>query len=201
MTDLTTGIRRAATPERSPGPNVTSTAGVNAGDPTLQSQPPIRTVGATAPAFPKAEGAHKSNGWHELTDVEIRAYTETMVVLNVPDGGSVALDPTRCQIWRVSVAGQTTIILPMPEFPTAATPRQDAPERMRTWSCVLMLSVPSGGSIPSFQGVSWSEKATIPDTLNPDGSQPVNYGGLYVFTFLFDPVSNVVLGFEGGMRF
>lgn len=201
MSNLTAGIRRAATPDRATGRPVPSTAGVNDGDPTLQSPTPTRTVGAAAPAFPKSEGAHKSNGWHELTDVEIRAYTETIVALTVAGGQTLTIDPTRVQVWRVAVTGNgATIIIPKPTFPSPSTARKDATERRRTWSCVLIVAVSPGIDFPTVQGALWSEKSAFPNIKNPDGSDPTDYGGVYAFTFLFDPLTNLIYGFEGGLR-
>lgn len=200
MADLTGGIRRAVAPERPSGNKAPSTAGLNAGDPSLVVQEPVKQMPVNAPAFPKSDGAHKSNGWHELTDVEVRAYTETMAAVNLAAGGTLTLDPVRCQIWRVAVTGATTIVIPKPTFPSPVNPRQDAPERKRTWSCVLIVSVPSGGSFPTITGAKWSEKASTPNVKNPDGSMPVDMSGRYVFTFVYDPIADEVLGFEGGLR-
>lgn len=202
MSDLTSGIRRAAAPQRPRGPAVPTTSGTNSGDPTLQAPAPSRTVGGVAPSFPKSDTGHKSLGWHELTDVEVRAYTETMVALIIGAGETLTVDPTRCQIWRVMVNGAgSTIVIPKPEFPTAATPRQDAPERRRTWSCVLIVNAVTSDSFPTISGALWGEKLAHPDISNPDGSDPVDRSGTYVFSFLYDPVSDVVYGFEGGLRF
>lgn len=201
MSNLTAGIRRAAKPERATGRSVPSTAGVNDGDPTLQSPTPTRTVGATAPAFPKSEGAHKSNGWYELTDVEMRAYTETMAAVTVVGGQTLTIDPTRVQVYRIEVSGATTIMVPKPSFPVPMNARQDAPARHRTWSCVVMIFVPLGGTFPTITGAKWAEGQTTPNIKTPTGEDPTDYGGTYVFTFVYDPVANQVYGFESGARF
>ena len=201
MSNLTAGIRRAATPERATGRPVPSTAGVNDGDPILQSPTPARTVGAAAPAFPKSEGAHKSLGWHELTDVEHRAYTETLASFVLTDGQSVTLDPIRVQVYRIEVSGATTITVPKPSFPVPANARQDDPARHRTWSCVLMVFVPIGGTVPTITGAKWAEGQTTPNIKTPIGEDPDDYGGTYVFTFVYDPIANQVYGFESGARF
>ncbi|MQV12194.1 hypothetical protein GHL01_00345 [Sinorhizobium meliloti] len=201
MSDLTAGIRRAAAPERTKGAIVPSTAGSNGGDPVLQAPTPSKTVGGSAAAFPKAEAAHKSMGWHELTDVEVRAYTETMVNLELSNGESLTLDPTRVQVTRVEVSGETTIIVPKPEFPAAATPRQDSANRHRTWSCVLIVFVPLGGEFPTISGVKFAEGQTAPNLKKPDGTDSADYAGTYVMTFVFDPIAHQVYGFESGMRF
>lgn len=98
MTDLTAGIRRAAAPERARGAAVPSTAGVNSGDPVLQAPTPPSAVGGNAAAFPKLDAGHKSMGWHELTDVEVRAYTETVVALTLTTGQSITIDATAVQV-------------------------------------------------------------------------------------------------------
>ncbi len=201
MTDLTAGIRRAAAPERAKGPTVPSTAGSNGGDPVLQAPTPSSAVGGSAASFPKADGAHKTMGWHELSDVEVRAYTETLVALTLMNGEAVTIDPTRCQLWRLSVSGETTVVVPRAVFPAPATERRDAPERRRTWSCVVIVSVPSGGKMPTFSGPKWAEGSTQPNIKSADGTTPANLGGVYVFTFMYDPIYNEVLGFESGSRF
>lgn len=94
-----------------------------------------------------------------------------------------------------------TVNVVKPTFPTPATPRQDAPERMKTWSTVLIISVPSGGTFPTITGVKWPEASPSPNLLRADGSEPTNYGGVYVMTLMFDPIYNEVLGFEAGCRF
>lgn len=201
MSDLTSGIRRAAAPERKPGAVVTSSAGVNQGDPTLTREPSRETVGSRSKAFPSDAGAgHKSNGWHELTDVEHRAYTETAVILSLNADETLTIDPTRCQVWRVAVNGATTIIVPAPSFPEPAIARLDAPERSRIWSCVLLLQVPSGGVFPSIEGAKWSDGATTPYVKKPDGTDPSDWGGRYTFTFVFDPAMGDVIGHEGAVR-
>ncbi len=200
--DLTSGIRRAQAPARPQGHKAPSTAGVNGGDPVLVTQPPaVATAGAQPPAFPAPVGRHEDRGWHELHAVEHRAYTETLVALSLGDGETLTLDPTRAQVWRVAVSGTTTIAVPNPSFPAAATPRQDAPERMRTWSCVLIVSVTSGGTFPAITGAKWSEGRSTPDLTLADGSEPEDYGGRYAFTFVHDPLSGDVLGMEAGVRF
>ncbi|OCP07992.1 MULTISPECIES: hypothetical protein [unclassified Ensifer] len=201
MSDLTSGIRRAAAPERKPGAVVTSSSGVNQGDPTLSREPGRETIGSRSKAFPSDAGAgHKSNGWHELTDVEHRAYTETAVNLTLNAGDVLTLDPTRCQNWRVSVNGATTIIMPAPSFPEPAVARIDAPERSRLWSCVLIVDVPSGGTFPTIQGAKWSEKAAAPNVKKADGTDPEDWGGRYSFTFVLDPLLGDVIGHEGAVR-
>lgn len=204
--DLTSGIRRAAAPPRQPGHKPPSTAGVNQGDPTLSPQPPAtQPAGGQAPAFPARNGGHEDRGWHELNAVEHRAYVETLVSLGLADGESLTLDPTRAQIWRVAVSGAGIITVAIPEFPTASNTRQDAPERKRSWSCVLIVDVAEGATFPSINGVKWSEGRTAPDVTRPDGTVPTEeeggWKGRYVFTFVHDPVAEEVLGFEGGSRF
>jgi len=200
--DFTSGIRRAAAPARSQGHKAPSTAGLNGGDPTLATQAPaVPSTGAMAPAFPVAAGRHEDHGWHEQNATEFRAYTETLVALSLADGETLTIDPTRAQIWRVSVSGATTIVIPNPSFPEPAVARQDAPERMRTWSCVLIVSVPSDGTFPVISGARWAEGKTSPNIKLADGTDPDNWGGRYVFTFVHDPVLGSVLGFEGGSRF
>jgi len=202
MADLTSGLRRAETRPRATGPAVPSTAGMNQGENTITGATPSRNVGASAPAYPdKSAGSHKSNAWHEMTDVEFRAYTETMVAITIPVGGSYTLDPTRAQVWRVHVAGAATIVIPNPTFPVPVTVRQDAPERTKTWSCVLVVNVPTGAPFPTISGAKWSEKASVPNVKNPDGTTPVDFSGRYAFTFVHDPIAGDVLGFEGGLRF
>lgn len=200
--DLTSGIRRAATPARTPGHKAPSTAGLNRGEPVLAPQPTaVAATGAQPPAFPTPVSRHEDRGWHELHAVEMRGYTETMVALSLTNGDTLTIDPTRAQIWRVAVSGTTTIAVPNPQFPVPATLRQDAPERMRTWSCVLIVSVPSGGTPPIINGAKWSEGSTSPYLKLSDDSDPADWGGRYVFTFIADPVSGDVIGFEGGSRF
>lgn len=199
--DIVKGIRAREQLERSKGASVPSTAGKNAGDPTLQAPTPVKNVGAFPPAFAKPDAAHKSLEWHELTAVEHRAYMETMVSLSLTDGQSLTLDPTRVQVYRVEVSGATTISIPKPTFPEPATPRQDAPERRRTWSCVLMVFVPLGGTFPTIAGAKWAEGQTAPNIKTPTGEDPTDYGGTYVFTFVYDPIANQVYGFESGARF
>lgn len=200
--DLTGGIRRAQAPARAPGHRAPSTAGVNAGDATIAPQPAaLPSAGAKAPAFPIRVSRHEDHGWHELHAVEHRAYTETMVSLSLAPGETLILDPTRAQVWRVSVTGAATISVPVPEFPEPAVVRQDAPERGRTWSCVLFVEVASGGVLPAITGVSWAEGAAGPDFLLADGEEPEDWAGRYVITLVHDPVAGDVLGFEGGARF
>lgn len=200
--DLTGGIRRAAEPPRRAGYSAPSTAGVNQGDPSLSAPvPATQPAGGSAPAFPSAVGRHEDHGWHEMQAVEHRAYTETLVALSLAAGDTLTIDPTRAQVWRVAVAGAATIAIPNPSFPEAATARQDAPERKRSWSCVLIVSVPSGVAFPTITGAKWAEGRTAPDLTLPNGSTPASYAGRYVFTFVADPVSGDVLGFEGGSRF
>lgn len=201
--DLTTGIRRAATPERPQGHRAPSTSGVNQGDPSLTVSPPATpSAGAQAPAFPAPVGRHEDHGWHELHAVEHRAYTETLVALSLASGESLTIDPTRAQVWRVAVTGAATIFVSTNvEFPEAATPRQDAPERKRTWSWVLIVSVPAGAPFPTIAGAKWSEGRVVPEVRLADGTDPENWAGRYVFTFVHDPLANDILGFEGGARF
>lgn len=203
MTDLTSGIRRAQAPARPAGHKAPSTAGLNAGDPVLQTQAPVVPAqGGRPPAFPGSSAQrHEDRGWHEMHAVEMRGYTETLVALSLADSETLTIDPTRAQIWRVAVSGSTTIVIPNAEFPEPAVVRQDAPERMRTWSCVLIVSVPSGGILPTISGAKWSEGQSAPQVKLADGTDPEDWGGRYAFTFVFDPVSNDVLGFEGGSRF
>jgi hypothetical protein len=149
-------------------------------------------------------GKHEDRGWHEMHAVEMRGYTETMVAMTLGEGEAIEIDPTRAQIWRIEVTGTTgTISVSTEAFPTPTNPRKDAPERMRTWSCVLLVSVAAGAVFPSVVGVKWSEGRTEPDVTMPDGSVPDEDGwpGRYYFTFLHDPVAGDVLGFEGGARF
>lgn len=200
--DLTTGIRRAATPLRPQGHRAPSTAGVNQGDPTLAVQPPIvAPTGGQAPAFPAAVSRHEDHGWNELHAVEMRGYTETLVALTLAPGDTLTLDPTRAQVWRVAVTGSATIVIPNPSFPEPAVARQDAPERMRLWSVVLIVEVPAGGTFPAITGAKWSEGRTAPYVDRADGEEPENWGGRYTFTFMHDPINGDVLGFEGGIRF
>jgi hypothetical protein len=200
--DLTSGIRRAAAPVRPAGHKAPSTAGINGGDPVLATQPPaVATPGAQAPAFPASQGRHEDRGWHEMHAVEMRGYTETLVALSLADGETLTLDPTRAQVWRVAVSGSTTIVVPNPSFPEPAVVRQDAPERMRTWSCVLVVSVPPGGSPPTISGAKWAEGTTSPYLKLADGADPEDWGGRYAFTLVHDPVSNDVMGFVAGARF
>lgn len=202
-TDLTGGIRRAAEPPRRPGHTAPSTAGINQGSPTLAAQPPAtQPSGGNARAFGREVHRHEDRGWHELHAVEHRAYMETVVAVTVADGETLVLDPTRAQVWRVAVTGAATIsLVPAPEFPEAATPRQDAPERMRTWSLVLLLEVPPGGDLPAFTGVKWPGGTAAPQ-LTDDGLPPSGgWGGRYTFTLVHDPVAGDVLGHPGGIRF
>lgn len=199
--DLTTGIRRAATPPRPQGHRAPSTAGVNQGDPSLSVQPPAGAPsGGQAPAFPAVRSGHEDRGWHELHAVEMRGYTETLVAVTLAPGDTLTLDPTRAQVWRVAVTGAATIVVPNPSFPEPAVGRQDAPERMRTWSCVLIVSVPSGGVFPTISGATWSEGRSTPDVKLVDGEEPSDFGGRYAFTFVADPVSGDVMGLEAGVR-
>ena len=201
MTELTTGIRRAAVPERKPGRRPPSTAGRNGGEPHLQGQAPVAPAQGRAAAFPVAVQRHEDHGWHEVHAVEMRGYTETLVSVSLAPGETLLLDPTRAQVWRVSVSGSATIPVPVPEWPEPAVVRQDAPERCRTCSCVLVVEVASGGAFPTITGVAWAEGAATPDILLADGEEPDDWGGRYVFTLLHDPVVGDVLGFEGGSRF
>jgi hypothetical protein len=202
MADLTSGIRRAATPARPQGYKAPSTARLNPGDPSLVAQAPAAPpTGGQAPAFPISNGRHEDRGWNEMHAVEMRGYTETLVALSLADGETLTLDPTRAQVWRVAVSGATTIIVPSADFPEPAVARQDAPERLRTWSCVLIVSVPSGEAFPTISGVRWSEGRGTPDLTLADGTEPEDYGGRYTFTFVHDPVSGDVLGMESGARF
>lgn len=199
--DLTTGIRRAATPPRAPGHRAPSTAGVNQGAPAISAPVPVGAPsGGRAPAFPAPVARHEDRGWHELHAVEMRGYTETLVAVTLGPDETLTLDPTRAQVWRVAVTGAATIVVPKPEFPEPSVLRQDAPERMRTWSCVLIVSVPSGGIFPTITGAKWSEGGTAPNVLLSDGEEPEDYGGRYIFTFVYDPVDGDVIGIESGVR-
>lgn len=201
MTDLTGGIRRAAEPPRPQGHREPSTAGRNAGDPTLTGRAPVVPAGASAPAFPVPVRRHEDHGWHEMHAVEHRAYTETMVAVELTAGQSLTLDPTRAQVWRVLANGNgITISVPMPEFPAPDTVRQDGPERLRTWSCVLIVEVPDAYTLPSIVGANWSEHQDSPNVSDGSGLQQESFGGVYMFTFMFDPVGERVLGAVGGMR-
>lgn len=199
--DLTAGIRRTATPPRSAGHQVAKTIGVNTGEPTLQRES-SQDFSYTAKGFPSIAGAgHKDNTWHELTNVEHRAFTETSLALTLAAGQTLKLDPTRVQIYYVDITGPATIDVGPVAFPEPEVPRQDAPERRRTYSSVLRLSIPSGGSFPTIIGAVWSEGRAGPNLTLPDGTEPEDFGGRYTFTFLFDPVIGDILGHEGGLRF
>ncbi len=200
--DLTGGIRRAQAPARAPGHRAPSTAGINGGDAVIAPQPAATSAaGAKAPAFPVAVARHEDRGWHELHAVEHRAYTETLVSVTLGSGDTLTLDPTRAQVWRVTAPGDATVVVPSAAFPDPATPRQDSPERMRTWSCVLILEVPAGSAFPSITGARWAEGNEHPYVLLGDGDEPEDYGGVYVYTFVHDPISGHVLGMESGARF
>jgi len=202
MTDLTGGIRRAAEPPRPQGHREPSTAGRNAGEPTLTGSPPAEAPqGANSPRFPVPVRRHEDHGWHELHAVEHRAYTETLVAVTLGEGEGLVIDPTAAQIWRVAVEGAATITIPNAEFPQPRAVRTDSPERMRSWSCVLIVSVGEDAPFPVIEGAKWEEGRAAPDVLPPDGSTPDSWQGRYVFTFVHDPVSDDVLGFEGGSRF
>lgn len=200
--DLTTGIRRAATPLRPQGHRAPSTAGVNQGDPKLAVQPPVGSPsGGHAPAFPSPVHRHEDRGWHELQAVEHRAYAETLVSVSLAGGDTLTIDPSLAQVWRVQASGGATIHVPAGELPLPSVPRQDAPERMRLWSVVLIVEVPAGGTFPAITGAKWSEGRTAPYVDRADGEEPENWGGRYTFTFMHDPINGDVLGFEGGIRF
>lgn len=199
--DLTSGIRRAQAPARAPGHRAPSTAGMNGGESVIAPRPPATPArGGQTPAFPTPVARHEDRGWHELHAVEMRGYTETLVAVTLGPDETLTLDPTRAQVWRVAVTGAATIVVPKPEFPEPSVLRQDAPERMRTWSCVLIVSVPSGGIFPTITGAKWSEGGTAPNVLLSDGEEPEDYGGRYIFTFVYDPVDGDVIGIESGVR-
>jgi len=209
--EITGGIRRSAEPQRKGGYKAPSTAGLNSGDPTLKGRVPATApVGGNARAFPQPIHRHEERGWHELHAVEMRGYTETLVDVELGNGETLLLDPRVAQIWRVTVNGSAAKTIQLPDlddeewvFPEPETARQDDPARKRTWSCVLMIDYKqtTAAGFPDIVGARWSEGRTEPYLLMPDGEEPSSYAGVYMFTFVADPVAQRVFGLESGSRF